>query len=155
MIDVKIFNNYKSIVDGSVKQNPEYATAGSSGMDLRADIVDPIKILPMARAIVSTGIHIELPTNTEAQIRSRSGLAAKQGIMVLNSPGTIDEDYTGEIKVILINLSTEEVTINPNDRIAQIVFAKVEKAKFENVESIDQLHSTERGAGGFGSTGVK
>jgi len=152
MIDVKIFNNYKSM-DASVKPNPEYATAGSSGMDLRADILEPIKIPPMARVIVSTGIHIELPTNTEAQIRPRSGLAAKQGITVLNAPGTVDEDYTGEIKVILINLSTEEVTINPNDRIAQMIFAKVEKAKFENVESLDQLHSTERGAGGFGNTG--
>lgn len=148
MITVKIFNSSKH-------PNPDYATQGSSGIDLRANIAEPIRILSLQREIVPTGIFIELPEDSEAQVRSRSGLAAKQGITVLNSPGTIDEDYRGEIKVILANLSTETVTIQPGDRIAQLVFAKVEKAKFDNVASIQGLSSTQRGTGGFGSTGVK
>lgn len=147
MIDVKIFNE-------SGYENPSYATEGSSGMDLRANIKEPIKLGPLNRAVVPTGIFMELPKDTEVQIRPRSGLAAKQGITVLNAPGTCDESYRGEYKVILVNISSEEVTINPGDRIAQVVFAKVEKAKFENVESINQLSNTERGSGGFGSTGT-
>ena len=149
MIDVKIFNS------SSENPNPDYATQGASGMDLRANILEPIKLSSLKRAMVPTGIHIELPEDTEAQVRPRSGLAAKQGLTVLNTPGTVDEDYRGEIKVILVNISSEEVTINPGDRIAQLVFAKVEKAKLESVASIQGLSTTQRGAGGFGSTGLK
>jgi dUTP pyrophosphatase len=149
MIDVKIFNSSPN------NPNPDYATQGSSGMDLRANISEPIKLSSLKRAMVPTGIHIELPEDTEAQVRPRSGLAAKQGLTVLNTPGTVDEDYRGEIKVILVNISSEEVTINPGDRIAQLVFAKVEKAKLESVASIQGLSTTQRGTGGFGSTGIK
>lgn len=147
MITVKIFNQ------ASKHPNPDYATKGSSGMDLRANIEEPITLGSLSRTIVPTGIHIELPEDTEAQVRPRSGLAAKQGITVLNTPGTVDEDYRGEIKVIIVNLSAEVVTINPGDRIAQLVFAKVEKAVLQSVASIQGLSTTTRGAGGFGSTG--
>lgn len=129
---------------------PCYQTEGSAGMDLRAAISEPIILTPLERVIIPTGLKIELPKNHEAQIRPRSGLAIKAGITVINSPGTIDEDYRGEIKVGLINLSKEEYTIMPNDRIAQMVIAKVEKPLIVEIEAVSE---TKRGAGGFGSTG--
>ena len=140
------------IVNKSGFQLPLYATELSAGMDLKASIETPIELDTLERAMVPTGIYIELPAGYEAQIRPRSGLAAKHGISVCNSPGTIDADYRGEIKVILVNLSKEKFTINPGERIAQMVIAKYEKIEWEEVE---QLSETDRGAGGFGSTGTK
>ena len=140
------------IINHSDNQLPQYATTGSSGMDIRAFLSAPITMKPMERILVPTGLFIELPENQEAQIRPRSGLAIKQGITCLNSPGTIDADYRGEIKIILINLSTEEQVINSGDRIAQIIIQKVEKLEWINA---DELEVSERGAGGFGSTGKK
>lgn len=131
---------------------PFYATDLSAGMDLKASIDTPIELDSLERAMVPTGIYIELPAGYEAQIRPRSGLAAKHGISVCNSPGTIDADYRGEIKVILVNLSKDKFVINPGERIAQMVIAKYEKIEWEEVE---QLSQTSRGAGGFGSTGTK
>ena len=119
-------------------------------MDLKADIKEPITLGPLERAMVPTGLYIALPDGTEAQVRPRSGLAAKFGISVLNAPGTIDADYRGEVKVILVNLSNESFTINPGERIAQMVVAKYEKVEWDEVEVLDE---TERGEGGFGSTG--
>jgi dUTP pyrophosphatase len=119
-------------------------------MDLKADIKEPITLGPLERAMVPTGLYIALPDGTEAQVRPRSGLAAKFGISVLNAPGTIDADYRGEVKVILVNLSNEPFTINPGERIAQMVVAKYEKVEWDEVEVLDE---TERGEGGFGSTG--
>lgn len=129
---------------------PAYATELSAGMDLRADIAEPMEIRPLQRAMVPTGIFIALPEGTEAQVRPRSGLAAKHGVTVLNSPGTIDADYRGEVKVILVNLSDTVFTVNPGDRIAQMVIARYEKAEWEECDSLDE---TSRGEGGFGSTG--
>lgn len=129
---------------------PSYATAGSAGMDLRANIEMPLELQPMQRTLVPTGLFIELPLGYEAQVRPRSGLAIKQGITCLNTPGTIDADYRGEIKVILINLSQEMQVIHPGDRIAQMVVQKVEQVRWELV---DILSTTERDAGGFGHTG--
>ena len=129
---------------------PGFATAGSSGMDIRAYLTVPIQLNPMERVLVPTGLFIAIPENLEAQIRPRSGLAIKQGLTCLNSPGTIDADYRGEIKVIIINLSTEVQTIQDGDRIAQMVFQQVEKVSWNLVH---QLEETERGAGGFGHTG--
>lgn len=129
---------------------PAYATELSAGMDLRADIAEPMEIRPLQRAMVPTGIFIALPEGTEAQVRPRSGLAAKHGVTVLNSPGTIDADYRGEVKVLLVNLSDTVFTVNPGDRIAQMVIARYEKAEWEECESLDE---TSRGEGGFGSTG--
>ena len=140
------------IVNKSAYEAPFYATVNSAGMDLKANIEEPITLAPLQRAMVPTGLYIALPEGTEAQVRPRSGLAAKHGITVLNTPGTIDADYRGEIKVILVNLSNEPFTINPGERIAQMVVARYEKAEWDEVESLDQ---TERGAGGFGSTGTK
>lgn len=140
------------IVNKSGFQLPFYATELSAGMDLKASIETPVELDTLERAMVPTGIYIELPAGYEAQIRPRSGLAAKHGISVCNSPGTIDADYRGEIKVILVNLSKEKFTINPGERIAQMVIAKFEKIEWEEVE---QLSETDRGAGGFGSTGTK
>ena len=140
------------IVNKSGFQLPFYATELSAGMDLKASIETPIELDTLERAMVPTGIYIELPAGYEAQIRPRSGLAAKHGISVCNSPGTIDADYRGEIKVILVNLSKEKFTINPGERIAQMVIAKYEKIEWEEVE---QLSEPDRGAGGFGSTGTK
>ncbi|MBQ6613279.1 MAG: dUTP diphosphatase [Alistipes sp.] len=140
------------IVNKSVYEAPFYATVNSAGMDLKANIDAPITLAPLQRAMVPTGLYIALPEGTEAQIRPRSGLAAKHGVTVLNTPGTIDADYRGEIKVILVNLSNEPFTINPGERIAQMVVARYEKVEWDEVESLDQ---TERGAGGFGSTGTK
>lgn len=129
---------------------PSYATLGSSGMDIRAFIPAPLTLQPMERILVPTGLFMAIPENWEVQIRPRSGLAIKQGLTCLNTPGTIDADYRGEIKVILINLSSEVQTILDGDRIAQMVFQKVEKASWEDVVELSQ---TERGAGGFGHTG--
>lgn len=138
------------IVNHSHHPLPAYATAGSSGLDLRAFISAPIVLSPLERILVPTGMHIALPDHWEAQVRPRSGLAIKQGLTCLNTPGTIDADYRGEIKVILINLSNEAQTIQDGDRIAQIVFQKVEKMEWQLVES---LEATQRGEGGFGHTG--
>lgn len=139
------------IVNKSSYPSPFYATEKSAGMDLKANIDEPIVLGPLERAMVPTGIYIALPDGTEAQVRPRSGLAAKYGISVLNAPGTIDADYRGEIKVILVNLSNDTFTVNPGERIAQMVVAKYEKVEWDEVESLDE---TERGEGGFGSTGL-
>lgn len=138
------------IVNKSSFPLPQYATALSAGMDLKANIEEPVTLGMLERAMVPTGLFIELPEGYEAQIRPRSGLAAKHGISVTNSPGTIDADYRGEIKVLLVNLSKEPFIINPGERIAQMVIARHEKVEWEEVEVLDE---TERGAGGFGSTG--
>ena len=129
---------------------PFYATELSAGMDLKASIDEPIELDSLCRAMVPTGLYIELPAGYEAQIRPRGGLAAKHGVTVCNSPGTIDADYRGEIKVILVNLSKDKFVVNPGERIAQMVIAKYEKIEWREVE---QLEESERGAGGFGSTG--
>ena len=139
------------IINKSKHELPNYETIASAGMDLRANIDVAITLKPLERAIIKTGLYIALPVGTEAQVRPRSGLAAKKGITVLNAPGTIDADYRGEIGVILVNLSNEEFVVNDGERIAQLVIAKHERADWEIV---DVLSETERGAGGFGSTGV-
>ena len=138
------------IINQSSNPLPEYATIGSSGMDIRANIESSIVLQPLERNLIPTGIFLEIPHGYEAQIRPRSGLAIKQGITCLNTPGTIDADYRGEIKVILINLSNEPQTIQHADRIAQMVFMKIEQVELTAVEIINE---TERGAGGFGHTG--
>lgn len=143
MIKVKIVNTSENPL-------PQYATVGSSGMDLRASMATPKSLKPLERAMIPTGLFMELPGGYEAQIRPRSGLALKQGITCLNTPGTIDADYRGEIKIILINLSAEEQVINPGDRIAQMIIQKVERAELELVTF---LNVTERADGGFGHTG--
>ena len=131
---------------------PAYATPQSAGMDLRANIGEPIVLRPMERRLVPTGLYIALPPGHEAQVRPRSGLALKHGITVLNSPGTVDADYRGEIGVLLINLSQEDFVINDGERIAQMIIARHEQGEFVEVEALDE---TERGAGGYGHTGVK
>ena len=138
------------IVNKSAFDTPFYATEKSAGMDIKANIEEPIVLRPLQRAMVPTGLYIALPKGTEAQIRPRSGLAAKHGITVLNTPGTIDADYRGEIKVILVNLSNDDFTINPGERLAQMVVARYDKVEWDSVEVLDE---TERGTGGFGSTG--
>jgi dUTP pyrophosphatase len=145
MHDVEI-----KVVNTSAHQLPEYATSGSSGLDLRANLIDPVILKPMERAMVPTGLFLEIPLGYEAQVRPRSGLALKAGITCLNSPGTVDSDYRGEIKIILINLSLEEHTINNGDRIAQMVICKIEKAL---LKPASQLETSIRGEGGFGHTG--
>ncbi|MGN1045877.1 MAG: dUTP diphosphatase [Candidatus Cryptobacteroides sp.] len=140
------------IVNKSAYPLPEYATPLSAGLDLKANITEPLTLEPLERVLVPTGLFIALPEGTEAQVRPRSGLAAKHGITVLNSPGTIDADYRGEIKVILVNLSKEPFVINPGERIAQMVVARFERAQWVAVQELD---ATERGEGGFGSTGRK
>ena len=140
------------IINQSTNALPEYATSGSSGMDIRAFLTESIDLKPLQRELIPTGLFIELPLGYEAQIRPRSGLAAKQGITCLNSPGTVDADYRGEIKVILINLSDKIVTIQNGDRIAQMVIQKVDQIKWLPVEIINE---TQRGDGGFGHTGKK
>ncbi|MBQ0096605.1 MAG: dUTP diphosphatase [Bacteroidales bacterium] len=140
------------IVNRSQWPSPAYATEQSAGMDLKANTDTPLTLEPLQRAMIPTGLFISLPAGFEAQVRPRSGLAAKHGITVLNTPGTIDADYRGEIKVILVNLSSESFTIEPGERIAQMVIARHEQIQWEEVE---QLDDTERGAGGFGSTGTK
>ena len=138
------------IINRSANALPTYATEGSSGMDLRADVESEFVLQPLERKMVPTGLFIELPLGYEAQVRPRSGLALKQGITCLNSPGTVDADYRGELKVILINLSNEPQTIHPGDRIAQMVIQKVESVLLQQVS---ELTDTERGEGGFGHTG--
>lgn len=139
------------IINRSVHPLPTYATKASAGIDLRANIDEPIIVKSYEKVIVPTGLFMEIPLGYEAQVRPRSGLAAKHGITVLNSPGTIDADYRGEIKVILVNLSKDDFIINNGERIAQMVFAKHEQAVWEETEV---LEGTERGEGGFGSTGI-
>lgn len=145
MIEIKVINK-------SHHPLPEYATEQSAGMDLRAFTDSPITLRPMERKLIGTGLYIALPQGYEAQIRPRSGLALRNGITVLNSPGTVDADYRGEIKVLLVNLSTEDFTVNDGERIAQMVIARHEKGR---LELTDKLDDTERGAGGYGHTGVK
>lgn len=144
MLKVKIINK-------SRHKLPQYATANSAGMDLRANIDEPVRLLPSERALIPTGIHIQLPQGYEAQIRPRSGNALKLGLTELNSPGTIDADYTGEIGCIVINLGYEPLEINDGDRIAQMVVKQYEQVEWEEVDSLDK---TERGDGGFGHTGT-
>ena len=139
-----------SIVNQSNNPLPNYATDGASGMDVRAFLNEPVLLQPLQRALIPTGLFIELPQGYEAQVRPRSGLALTQGITVLNTPGTIDADYRGEIKVILINLSNEHITIQNGERIAQMVFQKVERVALQEVACINE---TQRGVGGFGHTG--
>lgn len=145
MIKVRIINR-------GHHQLPEYATAQSAGMDLRANIDEKIVLKPMQRMLIPTGLYMALPAGYEAQVRPRSGLALKHGITVLNTPGTIDADYRGEVKVLLVNFSDADFEINDGERIAQMVIAKHETANFVEVEELDQ---TERGAGGYGHTGVE
>lgn len=145
MIRIKVINKGQ-------QQLPAYATPQSAGMDLRANIAEPITLRPLERRLIGTGLHIALPEGYEAQIRPRSGLALNHGLTVLNSPGTIDADYRGEVMVLLINLSNEEFVVNSGERIAQMVIAKHEQGEFVEVTELD---ATERGEGGYGHTGVK
>lgn len=140
------------IINKSSHELPAYETGASAGMDIRANIPEPVTLAPLARTIIKTGLFIELPEGYEAQVRPRSGLAAKRGITVLNSPGTIDADYRGEIGVILVNLSNEDFTIENGERVAQLVIARHEHISWTEVE---ELGDTQRGSGGFGSTGTK
>lgn len=140
------------IINKSSNPSPAYATPLSAGMDVRADITEPVVLGPLERTMVPTGLFMALPQGYECQVRPRSGLAAKHGITVLNTPGTVDADYRGEIKVILVNLSNETFTIEPGERIAQLVIARHEHVEWDEVEVLDE---TERGEGGFGSTGTK
>lgn len=140
------------IVNHSNQPLPEYATSASAGMDIRSNLEVPVLLKPLERALIPTGLFIELPVGYEAQIRPRSGLAFKRGITILNSPGTIDADYRGEIKVLLVNLSNEDFTVETGERIAQMIISQHEKAEWI---SVDTLEETKRGAGGFGHTGVK
>lgn len=141
-----------NIVNTGRQQLPAYATEQSAGMDIRANIDSPIVLHPMERKLIPTGLRIAIPAGYECQVRPRSGLALKRGITVLNSPGTIDADYRGELGVLLVNLSNEDFVINDGERIAQLVFAKHEQCVFVEVETLD---ATERGDGGYGHTGVK
>ena len=145
MIKIKVINRGHQPL-------PEYATEQSAGMDLRANIDGPITLRPLERRLIPTGLHIALPVGYEAQVRPRSGLALKKGITVLNSPGTIDADYRGEIMVLLINLSNDDFVVNDGERIAQMVIAAHEQGQFETVTELD---TPERGEGGYGHTGVK
>ena len=140
------------IVNTSQHEVPAYATVASAGMDLRANLAEPVVLKSLERSLIPTGLFIELPVGYEAQIRPRSGLAFKKGVTVLNSPGTIDADYRGEIKVLLVNLSNENFTVENGERIAQMIIAVHEKVEWEQVQTLEE---TVRGAGGFGHTGVK
>ena len=140
------------IINRSAFPSPAYATEMSAGMDLKANITEAVLLEPLQRAMIPTGIYLALPEGTEAQVRPRSGLAFKHGVTVLNSPGTIDSDYRGELGVLLVNLSNEDFTIQAGERIAQMVIARHEQGEFVEVEELDD---TERGAGGYGHTGVK
>lgn len=137
----------------SNNQDPEYIYEGDSGFDLRANLTEPVTLKPLERYMVPTGLSFEIPVGYEIQVRPRSGLAAKQGLSVLNSPGTVDQGYTGEVKVILVNLSNDTVTINHGERIAQAVLCPVITKRTATLKSLTQIHSTDRGDGGFGSTG--
>ena len=138
------------IINKSHHQLPQYATSQSAGVDLRANLSEPVTLQPLQRALIPTGLFISLPVGYEAQVRPRSGLAIKKGITVLNSPGTIDADYRGEICIILVNLSNEPFVVNDGERVAQMVIARHEQAEWVEVETLDE---TERGAGGFGHSG--
>ena len=138
------------VVNTSDNPTPEYATAGSAGMDLRAWLPEPVILKPMERKLIPTGLFLEIPEGYEVQVRPRSGMAINHGITCLNSPGTVDSDYRGEIKIILVNLSAEPHTINSGERIAQMIVAKVEKAI---LKTVDKVQATTRGTGGFGHTG--
>ena len=140
-----------NIINKSSNPLPSYSTEGSAGMDIRANLDNPVKLMPLERSLIPTGIYVEIPAGYEMQVRPRSGLAIKQGITCLNTPGTIDSDYRGEIKIIIINLSNEQQVINHGDRIAQLILASVEKAELLMVQ---QLNDTDRAAGGFGHTGL-
>lgn len=140
------------IINTSDNPLPAYETPGSAGMDLRAALTEPVVLKPLQRALIPTGLYIELPKGYEAQVRPRSGLAIKKGISLINTPGTIDSDYRGEVKIILINLSNETAHVHHGERIAQMIIHKYEKAEFTEV---DELSDTDRGEGGFGHTGVK
>jgi dUTP pyrophosphatase len=140
------------VVNRGHQQLPAYATAQSAGMDLRANLAEPIVLHPLERRLIPTGLHIALPEGYEAQVRPRSGLALKHGLTVLNSPGTIDADYRGEIGVVLVNLSQDDFVVNDGERIAQLVIARYEQATLVTVQTLDE---TERGEGGYGHTGVK
>ncbi|MGN1245607.1 MAG: dUTP diphosphatase [Muribaculaceae bacterium] len=140
------------VVNKSGNELPHYSTPDSAGMDLRASLSEPVTLAPMQRALIPTGIYIALPEGYECQIRPRSGLALKYGVTVLNSPGTIDADYRGEIGVILVNLSDKPFVVNNGERICQMVVARYDRVAWEQVETLDE---TERGAGGFGHTGVE
>ena len=144
MVTVKVINK-------GGQPLPTYATPQSAGMDLRANIEDPVTLKPLQRRLIPTGLHIALPEGYEAQVRPRSGLALKHGITVLNTPGTIDADYRGEIGIVLVNLSDETFTVNPGERIAQMIIERYEQAELQVVTELDD---TERGAGGYGHTGV-
>lgn len=141
-----------NIINKSKYPLPQYETENSAGVDLHANIEEPVLLEPLQRRVVPTGIYVSIPNGYEGQVRPRSGLAAKKGITVLNAPGTIDADYRGEVGVILVNLSDTSFCINPGERIAQLVFAKCERAEFVEVDELDE---TARGEGGFGSTGLK
>lgn len=143
-LDVKIINR-------SRHQLPSYATEGSAGMDVRANLDEPVTLLPLQRALIPTGIFLSIPAGYECQVRPRSGLSAKHGVTVANAPGTVDSDYRGEVKVILVNLSDTPFVINDGERVAQLVFARHERVSWYSVESLDD---TERGEGGFGHTGL-
>ena len=145
MVQIKVVNKGNQPL-------PKYQTSQSAGMDLRANIDAPVLLKPLDRKLIPTGLHIALPEGYEAQIRPRSGLAIKKGITVINTPGTIDPDYRGDIGVVLVNISNEDFVVQPGDRIAQMVINKFEQAEFEVVEELDE---TERGEGGFGHTGTK
>lgn len=145
MVQIKVVNKGNQPL-------PKYQTSQSAGMDLRANIDAPVLIKPLDRKLIPTGLHIALPEGYEAQIRPRSGLTIKNGITIINTPGTIDPDYRGDIGVILVNVSNEDFVVQPGDRIAQMVINKFEQAKFEVVEELDE---TERGEGGYGHTGIK
>lgn len=140
------------VINKSKNKLPQYETIHSAGVDIRADIETPLTVMPLERVMVPTGLFVEIPSGYEIQVRPRSGLAAKHGITVLNSPGTIDADYRGEIKVILVNLSSTPYTLNPEERVAQLVLSQYEQIEWE---AAHELSETERGAGGFGSTGKK
>lgn len=145
MVQIKVVNKGNQPL-------PKYQTSQSAGMDLRANIDAPVLLKPLDRKLIPTGLHIALPEGYEAQIRPRSGLVIKNGITIINTPGTIDPDYTGDVGVILVNISNEDFVVQPGDRIAQMIINKFEQAEFEVVEKLDE---TERGEGGFGHTGIK
>jgi dUTP pyrophosphatase len=149
---VILIDMHVKITNKSKHSLPQYETIGASGMDVRANISDPINIEPLGRALIKTGLFLEMEIGMECQVRPRSGMALKKGITVLNTPGTVDADYRGEVGVILVNLSNETVTIEDGERVAQLVFCQVEQVQLLEVEA---LNESTRGAGGFGSTGVK
>jgi dUTP pyrophosphatase len=149
---VILIDMHVKITNKSKHSLPQYETIGASGMDVRANISDPINIEPLGRALIKTGLFLEMEIGMECQVRPRSGMALKKGITVLNTPGTVDADYRGEVGVILVNLSNEKVTIEDGERVAQLVFCKVEQVQLLEVET---LNESTRGAGGFGSTGLK